>query len=81
MNGCVACAAWVDVEDENAFVYTEEWETREALDEHLRTEDVRVLLSALDLASEPPVIRFQTISDTQGMEVIAAARSQAFGDA
>lgn len=75
--GCTACAVYADVEDENTLVYVEEWETQEALDERLRAEDLRILLSALDLSSEPPVVRFDTISGTQGMEVIAAARTGA----
>ena len=36
---------------------------------------MRVLLSVLDLASEPPVVRFDTISLTRGMEVIVTARA------
>jgi quinol monooxygenase YgiN len=77
VTGCAACGTYVDVDDENSLVYTEEWETQEALDERLRADDLRVLLSVLDLASEAPVVRFDTISGTQGMEVIAAARTGA----
>lgn len=75
--GCTACGTYVDIEDENIMVYVEEWETQEALDERLRVEDLRVLLSVLDLSAETPVVRFDTISGTQGMEVIAAARTGA----
>lgn len=75
IKGCMACGTYVDVEDENALVYTEEWETQEALDQRLRAEDLKVLLSAVDLAPEPPVVRFDTISGTHGMDVIVAARS------
>ncbi|MBP7937843.1 MAG: antibiotic biosynthesis monooxygenase [Phycisphaerae bacterium] len=77
MKGCTACATYVDVEDENILVYVEEWETQEALVDRLRAEDLRVLLSVMDLSSERPVVRFDTIIGTQGMEVIAAARAAA----
>ncbi|HOW71105.1 MAG TPA: antibiotic biosynthesis monooxygenase [Phycisphaerae bacterium] len=75
VKGCIACGTYVDVEDENTLVYVEEWETQAAIDERLRAEDLRVLLSVLDLSSEPPVVRFEAIGETRGMEVIAAARA------
>ncbi len=75
VKGCAGCGIYVDVEDENTLVYVEEWEAREALDERLRADDLRVLLSVLDLSCESPVVRFDTIGKTQGMEVISAARA------
>lgn len=77
LKGCAACGTYVDVEDENTLVYVEEWETQEAIDGRLRAEDLRVLLSVLDLSAELPVVRFDTINKMQGMEVIAAARDKA----
>lgn len=74
--GCTACGTYVDFEDENTLLYIEEWETQKAIEEHLRAKDLKVLLSVLDLAAEPPVVRFDTIERTEGMEVIAAARSE-----
>jgi quinol monooxygenase YgiN len=79
VKGCTACGTYVDLEDENTLVYAEEWETQEALDRRLRAEDLRVLLSVLDLSSEPPIVRFDTIDKTQGMELIAAARAGSGG--
>ncbi|MBP7937561.1 MAG: antibiotic biosynthesis monooxygenase [Phycisphaerae bacterium] len=75
VKGCTACGVFMDVEDDNTLLYVEEWETQAAVDERLRAEDLRVLLSALDLSSEPPVVRFEAVGETQGMEVIAAARA------
>jgi len=81
VKGCTACGTYVDVEDGNTLVYVEEWETQDDLDQRLRTGDVRVLLSVLDLASEPPCVHFHTINRTRGMEVIVAARTKAEGGA
>jgi len=75
----MACAIYVDVEDENSLMYTEEWETQEALGRRLGIDNLRVLLSALDLAPTPPVVRFDMIGDTRGMELIAEARGQVEG--
>lgn len=80
INGCKECRIYADVEDENTLTYVEEWETQEALNERLRADDVRVLLSALDHACEPPIVRFDAIKGTQGMEIIAAARAMTGGE-
>ena len=71
------CATYADIEDANSLLYVEEWETRDAMDARLRAEDLRVLLSVLDLACEPPMFQLDTISETQGLEAIEAARSGA----
>jgi hypothetical protein len=52
----------------------EEWETQGDLQAHLRSEALRVLLSVMDLASDPPDVRFDRVSETRGMEFLAAAR-------
>jgi quinol monooxygenase YgiN len=76
LKGCLASGAYVDVEEGNAILYMEEWETQADLQAHLRSEALRVLLSVMDLASGPPDTCFDTVSETRGMEVIAAARQE-----
>ena len=46
-----------------------------ALAERLRSEGMRVLLSAMDFACEPPEVLFQAIGNTRGMELITACRA------
>ena len=72
--GCLSCNAYVDIEDQDTVVYQEEWETQDDLDVHLRSDNVKVLLSAMDLAPAAPEVSFDTISATRGIEVIEAAR-------
>lgn len=72
--GCLACYGGTDIDDGAAITFVEEWIDRPSLDAHLRSEEFRILLSALDLAAEPPDVRFDTVTKTEGMEVIHAAR-------
>lgn len=72
--GCSACHAYRDVQDEDAILYFEEWETQEELDEHLRARATKLLLAVIDLSASPPDLRFDTVCSTSGMEVIVAAR-------
>jgi quinol monooxygenase YgiN len=72
--GCISCNAYVDIENEHTVVYQEEWMTQADLDDRLRGDSLKVLLSAMDLAPTAPAVRFDTISSTRGIEVIQAAR-------
>jgi quinol monooxygenase YgiN len=74
LRGCLAAGSYADIEEDNVILYTEEWETQGDLQAHLRSEALRVLLSVMDLASDPPDVRFDRVSETRGMEFLAAAR-------
>ena len=68
--GCVNCNCYVDVEDESVLLFEEEWETREDLENHLRSDHFGVLNGAMKLLREEPDIRFNTIVSTAGREAI-----------
>jgi quinol monooxygenase YgiN len=73
--GCIQCHAYTNLDDPSIVSYFEEWEDAASLDTHLRSDSVRVLLSAMELACAAPVVRFDTLSDARGIEVIAMARA------
>ncbi len=68
--GCLSYRLYEDVENRNAFVLLEEWETQEDLERHIRTDNQRRLLALTDLLSEQPELRFNTVSHTVGMNLI-----------
>jgi quinol monooxygenase YgiN len=59
-----------DAEDTNAFVLLEEWATQKDLDSHIRTDNQRRLLALMDLMSEQPELRFNTVTHTAGLDLI-----------
>ena len=69
--GCVNCCLYADVEDDNALLFAQEWSDEDGLIDHLRSESARVLLSALDCATDPPEVRLDTLVDSEGLEFIA----------
>ena len=71
---CIACRLYRDVEDPNAFTLVEEWASEAALDRHLTSSAYKTLVAAMELSARPPVIRFDTVAQRAGIEVIAAAR-------
>lgn len=68
--GCLSYRLYEDVEDRNTFVLVEEWKTQNDLESHIRTDNQRRLMALLDLLSEQPQLRFNTISHTAGMDLI-----------
>ena len=68
--GCLSYRLYEDVENRNAFVLLEEWATQKDLESHIRTDNQRRLLELMDLLSERPELRFNTVSHTAGMELI-----------
>ena len=73
-SGCISYGAYCDINDKNRFILLGEWRSKKDLDYHIRSNRFGVLLGTKTLLSEPPRIQIHTISQTQGMEVIHAAR-------
>jgi quinol monooxygenase YgiN len=61
--------------DPDAELYVEEWESRENLEHHIKSDLYRIILSLMELFGEPPQIKLNTISNTEGLEAIEALRS------
>jgi quinol monooxygenase YgiN len=74
--GCLSYAVFCDIEDESLFSLLEEWETREDLDHHIMSQRFGVLLGTKTLLCEPPKIQIHTVSQSEGMEAIHAARNK-----
>ena len=68
--GCLSYRLYEDIENRNAFVLVEEWATQKDLESHIRTDNQRLVLVLMDLLSEQPELRFNTVSHTVGMELI-----------
>ena len=66
--GCLGWNFYQDVEDENAFVLTQEWESQVDLDEHLRSEAFDVLLGGVNLLCDPPEVGISLFSSAGGTE-------------
>lgn len=73
--GCISCGFYQDLYDLEAILFVEEWESRESLDRHIKSESYRIILSLLELSGEPPKIKINTVSKTEGLEAIEALRS------
>ena len=74
--GCLSCHVFRDIEDKNVFNIIEEWETREDLDDHIKSDRFGVLLGTKSLLCEPQRIEIHTVSHSEGMDTVNAARAK-----
>jgi quinol monooxygenase YgiN len=72
--GCRRCDFYQSMEDENELSLFEEWDTREELDSHLKSERIRVLRGAMNLLKEPCEMIVHTVAT--GKKKRAKARFQ-----
>ena len=74
--GCLSYDVFCDLEDNQVFSVIEEWETREDLDRHIRSERFSALLGTKSLLAKPLEINIHTVSHSQGVEVVNALRGK-----
>jgi quinol monooxygenase YgiN len=74
--GCLGC--WLSEEDcfHNQVCFAEQWESEEALHEHLRSELYRRVLAAMELSKHPPEVSFHYVTSTKGFELVEAIRGR-----
>ena len=75
-NGCLSYDVFCDIEGKTVFNLIEEWETREDLDHHIRSERFSVLLGTRSLLAKPLEMKTHTVSHSEGVEVINALRGK-----
>lgn len=75
--GFIACQIYRDAEDANLLCYEEGWQTEKDLEEQVRSPRYTRLLALMESASEQPTLEFRFVSETRGLEYVAAVRRQA----
>ena len=80
--GCQGYRFYGDSDDPNSFLLVGEWKTREAWDEHLRSDTFAILLGSLKLLSaDPHQVDFKLLSHVNSIEAITKARCEPFREA
>jgi quinol monooxygenase YgiN len=72
--GCTACHIYEEQGPEAAIVLVERWDSRAALEAHLRSETYRRILCAIELSGGPPEVSFEEVSASEGMDLIERSR-------
>jgi quinol monooxygenase YgiN len=70
---CISSRLYRGVDEERAVMIEELWMGNEQMLRHIQSDVYRRVLLAVEMAEEPPEIRFDEISHTSGMEIIEMA--------
>lgn len=74
--GCISCMLYRSVEETPRIMLEQIWKSEEDALEHLRSDIYRRILLVIEMAQEPPEVRFDVIAQSSGFETIEKARTQ-----
>ncbi len=72
-SGCISCFIHQEVNNKNLITYEERWENQDQLNNHICSDLYRKILAVIDMSSQPPAVKFSTVSSISGMELIKTA--------
>ncbi len=72
---CLDCTVAFETGEDGAIVYTEHWQSGEALREHLRSHIFLRVLEAMEFSRCAPKVMFFDVSEVGGMEQIEMVRT------
>ena len=67
--GCLDFSAYRDSEKENTFIVVGEWQTRQAMERHFKTNEFEVLVGAAKVLGETVAMNIAEVSKTEGIEL------------
>ena len=74
--GCLNYGVFSDVEDKNVFNVISEWENRQHLDRHIKSNRFSVLLGTKSLLYKPLKIQILTVADSEGIQAVNSVRKK-----
>jgi quinol monooxygenase YgiN len=71
--GCISCRLYHEEAQPAVVTWVEEWQSEADLRRHLKSPRYKKILAALDMADARPEVRFNTVVETKGMQLIEEA--------
>jgi quinol monooxygenase YgiN len=73
--GCLDARLYSDLDRRKTLVLVEDWETREQFERNLDMAKLNALVAAIELSSEAPVVRVDTVEREEGVDALSLHRS------
>ena len=73
--GCISCRLYQDAQEEGLVMLEELWSSDTDMQRHLRSDKYHKILLVVEMAVEPPEIRFDGIAHSSGLETIEKVRN------
>jgi quinol monooxygenase YgiN len=78
--GCLSARLFSDLDKRKGLLLVEEWETRDQFERNLDTAKLNAIVGAIELSSEAPVVRVDTVEREEGVDTLALHRSVVAGE-
>src|SRR5882724_4934120 len=72
--GCLDARLYSDLDVRKTLLLVEDWETREQFERNLDAAKLNAIVAAIELSSEAPVVRIDTVEREEGVDVLALHR-------
>jgi len=69
--GCLDARLYSDLDRRKTLLMVEDWESREHFERNLDAAKLNAIVAAIELSSEAPVVRIDTVERREGMDVLA----------
>jgi quinol monooxygenase YgiN len=69
--GCLDARLYSDLDKRKTLLLVEEWESRQQFERNLDTAKLNAIVAAIELSSEAPVVRVDTVSREEGVDSLA----------
>jgi quinol monooxygenase YgiN len=79
--GCQDARLYADLDRRRTLLLVEEWESRELFERNLDAAKINAIVAAIELSSEAPVVRVDTVEREEGVDALALHRSSNSGTA
>ena len=72
--GCLEARLYSDLDPRQTLLLVEEWDSREQFEQNLDAARLNAIVAAIELSSEAPVVRIDTVERREGIDVLALGR-------
>jgi quinol monooxygenase YgiN len=77
--GCLAARLYSDLDPRKTLLLVEDWDSREQFERNFDAVKLNAIVAAIELSSEAPVVRIDTVERREGMDVLTPFRGTSPG--
>jgi quinol monooxygenase YgiN len=74
--GCISMAFYQDTDASDIMMLFEEWEDWDRIEKHIRSDSYRNILELMELSSAQPEIKFCSVTNIKGIELLEKLRDK-----
>jgi quinol monooxygenase YgiN len=73
--GCLDARLYTDLDKRKTLLLVEDWQSREQFERNLDMTKLNAIVAAIELSSEAPVVRVDTVEREEGVDALSLHRS------